>query len=230
MTKAVQKLSLGTLLLVIPALLAIAAWGRFVQGLYVEPLQPVVDETIDGDELSVSLYEQAASLLRETPLDDGDQLAWRGRFEALAAGSDPARLRTARVLTEAALRQSPANIDAWTTLCGLDAAMAADTSPCLGRAFRVGAYDWYTAQRRMMIAAAAWSYLSEDVRDRAVSLVKPMWETDHWPDGSSLHPALFELARSDGGRQMLRAGLMSDAEAFKAFKRALIMDEVRGER
>jgi hypothetical protein len=80
----------------------------------------------------------------------------------------------------------------------------------------------------MLLLAAEWPYLDGPLRDSAVNIVLPMWNTDEWSNGSTLRYVLLDLSRTANGRQLLLAGLISDPEALRSFNRWAIGERIYG--
>ncbi len=219
----------GVLLLSVPALLAWAAVPRFIFGLGTEGAHRLVLSATIGRSVPIESARAAAAAFEQAPRGDGDDRAWGAEFLALAARGNSVTLAQSRQLADEALADAPANPRAWTLLCALEA----NRSPALGVAcldtgFPIARYDWFTADWRMRLIAFEWPFLDETLRDSATSLILPMWNTAQWTNGMTLRPALYDLSRSDNGRQLLRAGLISDRETLRSFNRFVIRERIDG--
>ena len=217
------KIVIGGTLLLVPVLLAVLAGPRFMAGVAVEPYHRVIDSAELGEKLSSSTYRDASKALAGAPVDDGESLYQRAQTLVLSAETDPATIAQARVLDADALRAEPSNPSAWVLLCQIDALKSpSDANSCLSKAFVIGPYDWYTSERRMLLVAKEWPYLDEAVRDKAVSLVLPMW-TLVWPfNNATLRGVLYELSYTEDGRQLLRAGFAGHRSDLRDFNRYVI--------
>ena len=134
-----------------------------------------------GERLAPSTYRAASDALAGASDDDGESLSERALVLVLSAEKDPATIAQSRALVIRALQDAPSNSNAWLLLCQIDARRApTDAVACLDHAFAISPFDWYTAEGRMSLAANEWPYLDERVRDKAVSLVRPMWNTLGW--------------------------------------------------
>lgn len=221
---------IGGLLLLVPALLAVLAVPRFAAGVAVEPFHRVIDSAELGETLSPSTYRDASHALAGAPDDDGESLYEEAQVLVLSAQTDPATVARARALDVEALRAEPSNPSAWLLLCQIDALKspsAADS--CLSKAFAIGPYDWYTSERRMLLVAKEWPFLDEGVRNKAVSLVLPMW-TLVWPiNNATLRGVLYELSTTEDGRQLLRAGFAGHRNDLRDFNRYVIEKNTYGD-
>ncbi|HTW36535.1 MAG TPA: hypothetical protein VMD53_18095 [Rhizomicrobium sp.] len=217
------KIVIGGLLLCVPALLAALALPRFMQGMRAEPFHRVIESAELGEHLPAETYRAAADALAGAPDEDGESLYERAQVLALSADNNSTTLLQARALTVQALRAEPTSPGAWLLLCQIDARQSsAAASRCLADAFAVAPYDWYTAERRMLLTASEWSYLDERARDKAVSVVLPMW-TVVWPiNNATLRGTLYELSFTKNGRQLLRAGFAGHRDDLRDFNRYII--------
>ncbi len=225
------RIVFGTLLLVVPALFACAAIPRLIFGLRTEATYRLVMSATFGKSVPVDSARAAAEAFARAPSDDGGDRAMAAEFLALGALGDPATLaRSFRIVSES-LAHAPANPRAWTLLCELEANRSpARAVACLDASFTIGRYDWFTAGRRMRLVAFEWPYLDERLRDQAASLVIPMWNTwPQWTESVTLRKVLYELTRSDAGRQLLRAGLISEPETLRSFNRFVIKERMNGD-
>jgi hypothetical protein len=219
----------GAFLLVVPALLADAAIPRLIAGARTETSHRLVLSAIFGQNIPIESARAAAETFEDVPTDDGDDRAQGAEFLSLAANDDPGMLVLARQHAVEALAHAPTNPRAWTLLCALET----DRSPqravaCLDTGFVIARYDWFTADWRMRLVAIEWPILDERLRDSATSLILPMWNSAQWSSGQTLRDALYDLSRSDTGRQLLRAGLVSDREALRSFNRFVIEERLSG--
>jgi hypothetical protein len=221
---------IGGLLLSVPALLVALALPRLMQGVRAEPFHSVVGSAQLGQHLSPSTYRAAADALAGAPADDGESLSQRAQVLVLSDGNNPATLVQARALAEDALRAEPSNPDAWLVLCQIDARQSPSAAVgCLDNAFAIAPYDWYTAERRMLLTAQEWPYLSEHVRDKAVSVVLPMWNVV-WPISNyTQRGTLYELSFTENGRQLLRAGFAGHRSDLRDFNRYIIQTNTYGQ-
>jgi hypothetical protein len=224
------QIVIGGLLLCVPALLVALALPRLMQAVRVEPFHRIIDSAQLGLRQPPALYRAAADALAETPEDDGESLSARAQVLVLSADKDAAILAQSRALAVSALRAEPTNPDAWLVLCQIDAQQAASAANrCLANAFTIAPYDWYTAERRMLLTADEWPYLDERVRDKAVSVVLPMW-TIVWPISNyTLRGVLYELSSTENGRQLLRAGFAGHRSELRDFNRYVIETRIYGQ-
>jgi hypothetical protein len=223
------RVAIGALLLLVPAFLACTAIPRLVFGLRSEAAHRLVQAALVGQKVSGESARAAAAAFEQAPQGDGDDKAQVAEFLALAAGGNPAMYLHARQEVTEALAHSPANARAWTLVCEIDATIApARAVACLDTDFAIARYDWFTAGRRMRLVAYEWPFLDETLRDSAASLIIPMWNTAQWANGLTLRDALYELSRTDDGRQLLRAGLIPDREALRSFNRFVIRERTDG--
>lgn len=180
--------------------------------------------------MPASAYRDAANALAGAPRGDGESLADRAQVLALSAENNSATIAKSRDLVVQALRAQPSNPDAWLLLCQIDARHApAAANDCLADALAISPYDWYTAERRMSLVAGQWPYLSERVRDRAVSLILPMWNTAGWTSEITLRGALYELSFTEDGRALLRAGFAGHRGELRDFNRYIIEENTDGQ-
>ena len=222
------KIVIGGILLCVPVLFAVLAVPRFLRGLSAEPFHRVIDAAELGERLPASTDRAAADALADAAPDDGQSLAEHALTLVLSADRDPAALARARTLVVDSLRAAPSNPNAWLLLCQIDAHSDPDTAnACLANALRVSAYDWYTTGARMRLVAEQWPYLDERVRDKAVSLIMPMW-TAVDPFGRSLHGALYQLSFTANGRQLLRAGFAGHRDDLRDFNHYIFLENVYG--
>jgi len=228
-TSRPANIIIGGLLLFVPALLAALALPRLLQGVRAEPFHRVVDFAQLGKRLSPSTYRAAADALAGASENDGESLSERAQILVLSAGNDPATLVRSRALAVDALRAGPSNPDAWLVLCQIDSLQSPTAANrCLDGAFTIAPYDWYTAERRMQLTAQEWPYLDEHVRDKAVSVVLPMWNIV-WPMSNyTLRGTLYELSFTDNGRQLLRAGFAGHRSELRDFNRYIIESNTYG--
>jgi hypothetical protein len=221
------KLIIGGILLCVPVLLALAALPRFSQGLRIEPASNALATITLGQPLPLSSYKVAAAAYDGTPDSDGADLTELAEFSALAAGDDAEKLLALRPLAVRALAHDPLNPRAWNTLCTIETKVSPSAAvDCLDRALAIVPYDWFTAPQRMSLVAHEWPFLDEKLRNRAVSLIEPMWNSAKWSNMMSLRGELFILSLSPEGRQLLRAGLTRDS--LRDFNRFIIEERVYG--
>ena len=224
------KIVIGGVLLCVPVLLAALALPRFLLGVSIEPFGGVIDSGLLGERLAPSTYRAASDALSGASDDDGESLSERARVLVLSAEKDPATIAQSRALAIHALQDAPSNANAWILLCQIDARRApTDGVTCLDHAFAISPFDWYTAEWRMSLAADEWPYLDERVRDRAVSLVLPMWKVV-WPvSEATLRPALYRLSFTSNGRQLLRAGFAGHRPELRDFNRYVIEENANAQ-
>ena len=224
------KIVIGGILLCVPVLLAVPAAPRFLRGLSAEPFHRVIDAAELGEHLPASTDRAAADALADAASDDGQSLAERALTLVLSADTDPAALARARTLVVDSLRAAPSNPNAWLLLCQIDSHNQADTTnACLANALRVSAYDWYTTGARMRLIAEQWPYLDEHLRDKAVSLIMPMWITDARFSGANLHSVLYQLSFTANGRQLLLAGFAGHNDDLRDFNRYVVQQNEYGQ-
>jgi len=223
------KIVTGAILFCVPVLLAALAVPRFLQGARTEAFRSVVDSGALGERLSASSYRAAAAAYADTAPEDAEGLADRAQVLVLTAENDPATISRSRDLVIRSLLDAPSNPQAWLLFCQIEDRRTPQAAvACLDRAFTVSAFDWYTAGRRMSLAAVNWSFLNERVRNKAVSLVLPMWNSTGWTSGLTLRGALYDLSLSNEGRQLLRAGFATDREALRSFNRFVLDERFNG--
>jgi hypothetical protein len=222
------KIVIGVLFLSVPALLTYAAVPRMLFGLQTEPAHRLVLSATVGESVPVESAQIAAKVFERAPSDDGDDEAQAAEFLARTAGTNHTTLSQARREAIDALAHAPANPRAWTLLCEIKATekVPSKVVACLDTVFSLVRYDWFTADRRMRLVAYEWPYLDQGLRDSAVELILPMWNSTQWIDGSTLRGTLYDLSRSEGGRQLLRAGLISDRQALRDFNRFVILERM----
>jgi hypothetical protein len=229
-TQRSAKIVIGGLLLSVPVLLAVLALPRFLHGVAAEPFHRVIDSAELGETLPAATYRDASNALAGASADDGESLYERAQLLVLSAQTDPPTIAQSRILDVSALRAEPSNPSAWLLLCQIDALKspsAADT--CLANAFAVGPYDWYTADRRMLLVAKEWPYLDDSTRNKAVGLVLPMW-TLVWPiNNATLRGVLYQLSFTEDGRQLLRAGFEGHRNDLREFNRYIIEENTYGQ-
>jgi hypothetical protein len=219
------KIVIGGLLLCIPAFLAVFAVPRLVQGARTEAFHGVVQSASSGERLALSTYHAAAAAYSKTSPSDGEGMADYAQVLVLTSEYDPAILAHSRELAVQALRDAPSNPQAWLLFCQIESRRTPQAAvACLDQAFAIAPYDWYTAGRRMSLVADNWPYLDQPLRDKAVSLVLPMWRTTEpeWHFPLHFYFELYALTTSDNGRALLRAGFSPDREALRAFNRFVI--------
>jgi hypothetical protein len=224
------KIVVGGVFLCVPALLALLAVPRLAQGLNVAEFHRVIDQGLLGERLPAIQYRAAADQLATASPDDGESLTDRAQVLALSAPNDPATLSEARGIVVQALRDEPSNPVGWLLLCQIDAGrQPASAAGCLDNAFAVAPYDWYTADRRMLLTASEWPYLNERARNKAVSLILPMWNIV-WPiNNYTLRGTLYELSFTENGRQLLRAGFAGHRDDLREFNRYIIEENTYGQ-
>jgi hypothetical protein len=223
------RVAFGAVLLLVPAVLACAAVPRLVFGLRSEAAHRLVQAAIFGQPVPGESARAAAAAFQQAPPGDGDDEAQAAEFLALAAGGDRAMYLRARQEVTVALAHSPANARGWTLLCEIDATLSpAHAVACLDTGFVIARYDWFTAGRRIKLVAYEWPFLDEPLRDTAARVIIPMWNTAQWANGLTLRDALYDLSRSDDGRQLLRAGLISDRAVLRRFNRFVIRERTDG--
>jgi hypothetical protein len=224
------KIVVGGILLCVPALLAFLAGPRLALGLNVAAFHHVIDQGLLGEKLPAIRYRAAADALADASPDDGESLSDRAQVLALSAPNDPATLSEARALIVAALRDAPSNPNGWLLLCQIDfERKAPNAAGCLDNAFAIAPYDWYTADRRMLLTASEWPYLNERARNKAVSVILPMWNIV-WPiNNFTLRGTLYELSFTENGRQLLRAGFAGHRDDLREFNRFIIEENTYGE-
>jgi hypothetical protein len=222
------RIVIGMLLLCVPTLLAYAAVPRLLFGLQTEPAHRSVLSATSSESVSVESAQIAAKDFEGAPSDDGDDEAQAAEFLARTAGANRATLSQVRKEVIDALTHAPTNPRAWTLLCEIKTTeqMPARTVTCLDTVFSLVRYDWFTADRRMRLVAYEWPYLDQGVRDSAVQLILPMWNSTDWIDGSTLRGALYDLSLSENGRQLLKAGMISDRQALRDFNRFVIHERM----
>ena len=217
------KIVIGGALLCVPVLLAVLALPRFLLGVSIEPFGGVIDSALLGVRLAPSTYRAASDALAGASDDDGESLSERAHVLVMSAEKDPATIAQSRALVVRALQDAPSNSNAWLLLCQIDTRRApTDAVACLDHAFVISPFDWYTAEGRMLVAANEWPYLDERVRDKAVSLVRPMWNTAGWTNELTLRGALYDLSFTENGRQLLRAGFAGHRGELRDFNRYVI--------
>jgi hypothetical protein len=217
------RIVVGGILLCVPALLAALAVPRLSQGLSVIAFHSVIDRGLLGAKLPAIQYRAAADALADTSPRDGESLTERAQVLTLSAADNPATLAEARNLVVDALRDGPSNPTGWLLLCQIEAQQKSKGAvDCLSNAFSIGSYDWYTAGRRMSLVASEWPYLTEPVRDKAVTYILPMWNTLGWPSGFTLREPLYALSFTENGRQLLRAGFAGHRDDLRDFNRYII--------
>ena len=223
MTSMPLRIVVGGLLLSVPVLLAALAIPRLSQGLSVVAYHGVIDQGLLGAKLPAIQYRAAADVLADASPEDGESLAERAQVLTLSATNDPATLAKAQGLVIDALREAPSNPTGWLLLCQIEAQQkSAHAAACLDNVFAIGAYDWYTTGRRMSLVASEWPYLTEPVRNKAVSLVLPMWNIV-WPmNYATLRGSLYQLSFTENGRQLLRAGFAGHRDDLRDFNRYII--------
>lgn len=228
-TLSPAKIVIGGLLLSVPVLLAFLALPRFLQGVAAEPFHRVIDAAELGENLPAATYRDASRALAGASDGDGESLYERAQLLVLSAQTDLPTIAQARILDVSALRAEPSNPSAWLLLCQIDALKSpSDADACLANAFAVGPYDWYTADRRMLLAAKEWPFLDEQVRDKAVSVILPMWAIV-WPtNDATLRGTLYELSFTENGRQLLRAGFAGHRSDLRDFNRYIIEENANG--
>ncbi len=219
----------GGMLLGVPAILSVLAAPRLVGGLGIEPAYRLVGEATLGVPLSASATRAAASAYAGVATDDADNLAQRAEFLKLADGNDPRKLLEVRELLIRSLTHAPVNPRAWTLLCRVEAKQSpARAVACLDTGFFVAPFDWFITGQRMSLVAAEWPYLDERLRDAAANEILPMWNSAGWSNGRTLRYALYDLSRFSNGRQLLRAGFISDRKALFAFNRFVVQERING--
>jgi hypothetical protein len=224
------KIVIGGIFLCVPVLLAALALPRFLLGASIEPYGGVIDSALLGVRLAPSTYHAASDALAGASDDDGESLTDRARVLVMSAEKDPATIAQSRALVVHALQDAPSNANGWTLLCQIDAHHApTDAVACLDHAFTISPYDWYTAEWRMSLAANEWPFLDERVRDKAVSLVRPMWNTLGWTSELTLRGALYDLSSTENGRQLLRAGFAGHREELRDFNRYVIEENANAQ-
>jgi hypothetical protein len=216
----------AVLLLCVPVLLAAAALPRLAFGFQTEAADRLVLSATLGEPIPAASAQAAAAGFGRAPSDDGDDHVWEAEFTMLGPSPDTERAR--RVVSEA-LADAPANVRGWILLCELEA----NASPmrgvgCLDTGYFIAQFDWFTTDRRMQLIAREWPYLDERLRDAATQAILPMWHTTEWSNALTLHGALYDLSRSDDGRQLLRAGFIADREEMHAFNRFVIEERMNG--
>jgi len=217
------RIVVGGLLLLVPVLLACLAIPRFSQGLDVIAFHGVIDQGLLGAKLPAIQYRAAADALADASPEDGWSLTEHAQVLTLSATDNPATLAAAHALVVDALRDAPSNPTGWLLLCQIEARQKSRGAvTCLDNAFAIGSYDWYTAGRRMSLVASQWPYLTERVRDKAVTYILPMWNTLGWPSGYTLREALYALSFTENGRQLLRAGFAGHRDDLRDFNRYII--------
>jgi len=223
------RIVIGGILFSVPVLLAAAAIPRLSEGLSAIAFHSVIDAGLLGETLPPVKYRAAADALAGASPDDGWSLTERAQVLTLSGVDNSATLAQARTIVVDALRDAPSNPTGWLLLCQIEAQQKSpDAVACLDNAFAVGAYDWYTAGRRMSLVASEWPYLTKPVRDKAVTYILPMWNTLGWPSGLTLRGPLYALSFTENGRQLLRAGFAGHRDDLRDFNRYII-EENAGE-
>jgi hypothetical protein len=225
------KIVIGGLLLCVPVFLAVLAVPRFLQGTRTEGFQGVVESASSGVRLESSTYRAAADAYAGTTPDDGEGMANFAQVLALTSEYDPAIVSRSRELAVQALRDAPSNPQAWLLLCQIEQRRTPQAAvACLDHAFAIAPYDWYTTGRRMSLVADEWPYLDQPLRDKAVSLVLPMWRTTDpdWLFVLHFYDELYALTATENGRELLRAGFTPDREALRSFNRFIIDQRYNG--
>ena len=224
------KIVIGGIFLCVPVLLAVLAVPRFLEGVRIEPYGGVIDSGLLGERLAPSTYRAASDALAGAADNDGESLSDRARVLVMSAQTDPATIAQSRALVVRSLQASPSNANAWTLLCQIEAHHApTDAVACLNHAFAISPFDWYTAEWRMSLAADEWPFLDERVRDKAVGLVLPMWNTLGWTSGLTLHHALYDLSFTENGRQLLRAGFAGHRAELRDFNRYIFEENANAQ-
>jgi len=224
------KIVIGGIFLCVPVLLAVLAVPRFLLGVRIEPFSGVIDSGLLGERLPPSIYRAASDALAGASDDDGESLSNRALVLVMSADRDPATIAQSRALVIHALQDAPSNTNAWTLLCQIDTRRApTDAVACLDHAFAISPFDWYTAEWRMSLAAYEWPYLDERVRDKAVGLVLPMWNTLGWTNTFTLRHALYDLSFTENGRQLLRAGFAGHRSELRDFNRYIFEENANAQ-
>ena len=223
------RIAVGALLLCVPVLLAALAVPRLSEGLSIEPYELVKLAAIGGDPLAPETYHRAAVAYEDALPENGALLGWHAQFLALSSSVDSASIARTRAVALQALQHAPVDTNAWTVLCESEAAVSPDRGTrCLDISFPVTRYDWFSSNKRMSLVAYEWPYLDENLRDSAVGLILPMWDSNHWIDNSTLRWVLLDLSRTPNGRQLLLAGMAPDHAAVRDFNRWVIQEEIIG--
>jgi len=230
MTPIPVKLAVTGVLLFVPLFLLSEAVPRLVYGLRIEPVYRLVQATISGNPVPWETARAAAEKFRDAPYGDGNDLTQAAEFLSKSSRGNSTVLLQSRSLLLDALSHTPTNPRAWTLFCQIEAlTQPADAVRCLDKGFYISRYDWFTISQNMRLVALEWPWLDEPLRNEAVELVIPMWETTEWMwttpqwiDGTTLRYALYDLSGSDNGRQLLLAGFLSDPEALRSFNRFVI--------
>jgi len=220
---------LGIVLLIVPAALIYLAIPRFTFGLSSASTERLVLLATYQQSISLQAARAAATALERAPAEDGNDLAQASEFLALGAAGDSILLARSRASAIAAITHAPTNPLAWTLLCEAEASRRPlPAVSCLDTSFSLTRYDWFTADERMRLIAEEWPFLNESLRDSAAGLIIPMWYSAHWDYGLTLRNTLYNLSRSENGRQLLRAGFAGDRQALRDFNRFAIQKQFDG--
>jgi hypothetical protein len=228
-TQVPARIFFGVVFLIMPGLLLYAAFPRLIFGLKTEPAHSLALSAELGQMVPAESAEIAATTFESAPRTDGDDDTLAAEFVMLSAAGKPPDLSKLNQMVAEALRYSPANARAWMLYCDEESRRSWSRAiACLDVQFQISPYDWFTAEQRMQLVAREWPYLDERLRDKAAALVIPMWHTTQWLDGSTLRYSLYNLSRTENGRQLLRAGMTSDRETLRSFNRFVIMEHTYG--
>lgn len=232
--RIVARLLLAAILLCVPVALAWLALPRLEIGIKIAPTAEVMEGVVTSEPLPRERFVAAAAAFANLPDDDGDGMAQKAEFEALAAGENKGQLLKAREDAIASLMLQPTNPRTWTVLCEIEAATstgyasASRVVTCLDKVFMVAPLDWFTAPSRMKLVVVEWPFLDSRLRNEAVALVLPMWHTDNMSNARTLRVVLKDMNQTQDGRAILRAGLASEPGQLHAFYHWMIEEALNG--
>ncbi len=215
MGRVVRTSILAALVLSAPLLLIALGLPRFLAGLSLPDVQPVLLGRLEQQSIAPARLKKAQAALQSALPTDGENRLWHAEIDAVLAGKNYQRLDQARDLTVAGLAANPTNPRGWTLLCELDVALKrSDAARCLDTAFFIGPFDWFVARRRTALSVYLWPQLDSDTRDAAARRLHLMWQT---PQLSEID---FAVARTGNGKAMLAQAFADDPEGRAQFDRA----------
>jgi len=194
-------------------LLFLGALPHFRNGWTIDQALPVPSYMIAGRALPPSAYVHAAITLHAANHADGTSHI-AGAEAALDSGA-PGATQIGEL--ESALTATPASVRGWLLLAQARQA-AGDrrgAAQALSEALILAPYDYWVAEKRLLLATQLWSNLDPDSQDAAIRQVRLMWSEP------KLHPQLLDFAGSREGAALTDRAFAGDRDDLIAINRLL---------
>jgi len=198
------------IILVVPILLFLAAFPRFLSGRVLDTAYPVPVYLEMDAILPLRAYEGTARVLSQTAKSDGrTQIA---RAQAMMLAKAP----TAEIIPvlEVGVMQSPASSRGWMLLADL---RAADDPVGAGKALALSLdtapRDVFLAGRRASQAAILWNALDEDARESVRRQVRMLWTE------SKMRIELLLLLETPEGANLVTQSFVEEPDELRSLNR-----------